>query len=208
MSDLGFHYWEKGTSDITLLLLHGTGGSEHDLIDLGRAVHPTANLLSPRGKVSENGMARYFRRLAEGVFDMEDLHRRTKELAHFVADAAVEYGFDPNNVVALGFSNGANIAASLLLSGYSVPAAAILLAPMVPFEPETPPNLNDRRVFVGAGQTDGMVPISSTERLAELLKSGGATVTIHWHPGGHRITRDEIEAASRWLKQTTIGPQA
>ena len=208
MSDLGFHYWEKGTSDITLLLLHGTGGSEHDLVDLGRAVHPTANLLSPRGKVTENGMARYFRRLAEGVFDMEDLHRRTKELAQFVADAGVEYGFDTDKVAALGFSNGANIAASLLLGGYAVPAAAILLAPMVPFEPETPPNLKDRQVFIGAGQADGMVPTPSTERLAELLKAGGAAVTTHWHPGGHRITRDEIEAARQWLKQSSIGAKA
>jgi predicted esterase len=201
MNDLGFHYWEKGTSARTLLLLHGTGGSEHDLVDLGRAVDPTANLLSPRGRVSENGMARYFRRLAEGVFDLEDLHRRTKELAGWVAAAAEVYGFDPAGVVALGFSNGANIAASLLVSGYSIPAGAILLAPMVPFEPETPPDLNGRPVFIGAGEADGMVPMAQTEKLAGLLKAGGASVTTHWHPGGHRITRDEVEAAHEWLTQ-------
>jgi phospholipase/carboxylesterase len=205
MSDLGFHYWERGTADVTLLLLHGTGGSEHDLVDLGRAVLPGANLLSPRGKVSENGMARYFRRLAEGVFDLEDLHRRTKELAQFVTDAAAEYGFDAGKVVALGFSNGANIAASLLLGGYDVPAAAVLLAPMVPFEPKTAPDLKGRAVFIGAGQADGMVPTPLTERLEELLKAGGASVTTHWHPGGHRITRDEVEAAAEWLQRQHIG---
>ena len=201
--DLGIHYWERGTSDVTLLLLHGTGGSEHDLVGLGRTVHATANLLSPRGRVNENGMSRYFRRLAEGVFDMKDLHFRTKELAGFVADAAKEYGFDADKVVALGFSNGANIAASLLVSGASVPAAAILFAPMVPFEPESPPELKGRSVFIGAGRADGMVPTSQTERLAVLLETGGAAVTTHWHPGGHRITRDEIEAATEWLKETS-----
>ncbi len=207
-SNLGFHYWEKGRSDITLLLLHGTGGSEHDLVDLGRAVHPTANLLSPRGRVSENGMARYFRRLAEGVFDMEDLHFRTKELAGWVAEAAAFYGFDATKVVALGFSNGANIAASLLVGGFAVPQAAILLAPMVPFEPETSPDLTGRSVFIGAGQADGMVPMSSTKRLAGLLTAGGAEVHTHWHPGGHRITRDEVEAAALWLQQTNLGAKA
>lgn len=202
---LGMHYWERGTSDVTLLLLHGTGGSERDLLDLGRAVHPTANLLSPRGRVSENGMARYFRRLAEGVFDLDDLRFRTRELAEFVTDAAAEYGFDAGKVVALGFSNGANIAASLLLSGYDTPSAALLLAPMVPFEPETPPDLNERAVFIGAGRTDGMVPTALTERLGELLTDAGAAVTTHWHPGGHRITRDEIDAAREWLARQRIG---
>jgi predicted esterase len=207
-TNLGIHYWEPGSSDLTLLLLHGTGGSEHDLVDLGRAVHPTANLLSPRGRVSENGMARYFRRLAEGVFDMEDLHRRTKELAEFVDEAAKTYGFDTNKVVALGFSNGANIAASLLLSGFAVPAAAVLLAPMVPFEPQTAPDLSGRPIFIGAGEADGMVPMAGTQKLVQLLTAGGAAVTTHWHPGGHRITRDEIEAARDWLSQTTIGAKA
>ena len=202
---LGTHYWEQGSSELTLLLLHGTGGTEHDLVDLGRAVHPTAHLLSPRGRVSENGMARYFRRLAEGVFDREDLHRRTKELAGFVEEAARAYGFNPARVVAMGFSNGANIAASLLLGGYAVPAAAILFAPMVPFEPEQPPDLKDRPVLIGAGLSDGLVPEALTRKLAELLTAGGAAVTTHWHPGGHRITRDEIEAARGWLQQQPIG---
>jgi len=197
------HHWEIGADPrgTTLLLLHGTGGTEHDLVDLGRTLFSGANLLSPRGQVNENGMARYFRRLAEGVFDLEDLHARTAGLAKFVTEASEAYGFDPTKVVAVGFSNGANIAASLLLSGTNTLAGAVLLHPMVPFEPETLPVLKGVPVFVGAGRTDPMVPIPLTERLVELLTAGGATVETHWQPGGHRLTREEVEAATVWIQK-------
>jgi len=201
--DLGFtHRWEAASSPgPTLLLLHGTGGTERDLIDLGRSVLPAANLLSPRGQVDENGMARFFRRLAEGVFDLEDLRDRTQGLARFVRESATVYEFDPRKVIALGFSNGANIAASLLLAGTGVLAGAVLLHPMVPFEPESHPDLTSVPIFVGAGRADPLVPVAQTDRLIELLTAGGATVEAHWQPGGHRLTRDEIEAATEWLQQ-------
>lgn len=205
MSNLTFvHRWEPAPSEgghqpPTLLLLHGTGGSEHDLIDLGRSLLPAAHLLSPRGKISENGMARFFRRLAEGVFDLDDLRRQTADLAAFVLEASTVYGFAPGRVVAVGYSNGANIAASLLLSGYPNLAGAVLLHPMVPFEPETAPRLAGIPVLVTAGKQDPMVPERLTHRLTELLTAGGATVETHWESGGHNLTRTELETARSWV---------
>ena len=183
----------------TLLLLHGTGGDEDDLIPLGRAVLPGAGMLSPRGKVLERGAPRFFRRLAEGVFDLEDLARRTEELGDFVQAATATYGLEPDGIVAVGFSNGANIAASLLLRRPGLMRAAVLLSPMVPFEPATLPNLADTSVFIGAGRSDPIVPAAQAERLAALLRNAGADVTLHWEPGGHALTEHEVEAAQRWL---------
>jgi len=159
-----------------------------------------AALLSPRGKVLENGMPRFFRRLAMGVFDQEDLVNRTHELAEFVTAAASEFGFDPGRVFAVGFSNGANIAASLLLLHPGLLAGAVLLRAMAPFEPEMSPDLSGTPVYLAAGRSDQMVPPENTERLAELLKAAGAEVTLDWQPGGHGIGRTEIEAARSWLK--------
>jgi predicted esterase len=203
-NELSFvHRYEAGTipGGATLLLLHGTGGSEDDLIDLGRSLLPRAALLSPRGQVEENGMARFFRRLAEGVFDLPDLHRRTADLAAFVEEAAVLYGFDPGKVVAVGYSNGANIAASLLLSRPGILAGAVLLHPMVPFEPETPVKLSGLPVFIAAGRADPLVSPALTERLVELLTTGGAAVETRWQDGGHRISPAEIEAAQAWIRK-------
>src|SRR5216110_3498545 len=148
------HEFVHGNSNGTLLLLHGTGGNERDLIPLGRELDPNAALLSPRGKVLENGMPRFFRRLAEGVFDVEDLKHRTNELADFVAAAAEHYGFAADKVVAVGYSNGANIAASLLLLRPEVLSAAVLFRAMVPLVPDTPPNLSAVRVWIGGGTDD------------------------------------------------------
>ncbi|HEX6630875.1 MAG TPA: VOC family protein [Gemmatimonadaceae bacterium] len=192
----------------TLLLLHGTGGDEDDLIPLGRALLPGAAILSPRGKVMEGAAARFFRRLAEGVLDQEDLARRTGELATFIEAAAVTYGLDRDGIVAVGFSNGANIAASLLLRRPGLLRGAVLLSPMVPFEPETPAGLAGTHVFIGAGRTDRMVPPEQSERLAGLLGDAGAEVTLHWEPGGHGITEREVLAARRWLEQFLVARQA
>jgi phospholipase/carboxylesterase len=144
----------SGQEGATLLLLHGTGGNENDLLPLGRELLPGANLLSPRGKVLEHGMPRFFRRLAEGVFDEEDLKFRTEELAGFVKEASGRYDFDPDKLFAVGFSNGANIAASLLLMRPNLLRGAVLLRPMVPFEPEALPDLSGVRIFVAAGEMD------------------------------------------------------
>lgn len=183
----------------TLLLLHGTGGDENDLLPLGRMLAPDANLLSPRGKVSENGMPRFFRRLSEGVFDIPDLIARTHELADFIQAATVAYGLDAARITAVGFSNGANIAAALLLLRPGVLKAAVLLHAMVPLVPETMPDLAGTRVFLGAGRQDPIAPPAETERLAALLRRAGAAVTIHWQPGGHSLTREEALAAAAWL---------
>ncbi len=181
----------------TLLLLHGTGGDETDLLPLGMLLAPNANLLSPRGKVLENGMPRFFRRLSEGVLDVPDLIVQTQALAEFVRAAASKYGFDPARVTAAGFSNGANIAGGLLLLHPGVLKASILLHPMVPLVPETLPYLAETPVFIGAGRQDPVVAVAETERLAALLRSAGAEVTVSWQPGGHALTREE--AAANWL---------
>jgi predicted esterase len=185
----------------TLLLLHGTGGDEEDLLPLGRALLPGAGMLSPRGNVLERGAPRFFRRLAEGVFDQEDLARRTSELARFVSAAAKVYDLTPDGIVAVGFSNGANIAASLLLRAPGVLRGAVLLSPMLPFEPETLLDLHGTAVFIGAGRADPIAPPDQAERLADVLRRAGADVTLHWTPGGHGITKEEVDAARQWIGQ-------
>jgi phospholipase/carboxylesterase len=202
MTEAGFvHRFDpaKEPGAPTLLLLHGTGGDENDLLPLGRMLDERAALLSPRGKVLENGMPRFFRRLSMGVFDEEDLVNRTHELASFVEEAASEYGLDPKRLFAVGFSNGANIAASLLLLHPGLLAGAVLLRAMTPFELETLPDLSGTPVYLAAGRSDQMIPPESTERLAELLREAGAKVTLDWQPGGHGIGRAEVEAARDWL---------
>jgi len=186
---------------MTLLLLHGTGGDEQDLIPLGEALMPGAALLSPRGRVLENGMPRFFRRLAEGVFDLEDLKRRTDELARFIADASRAYGLEQDEIIAVGYSNGANIAASLLLTHPRLLSGAVLFRPMVPFVPRTAPNLTDVPVLLAAGRSDEIVPPEQTEALATILEGAGARVSIEWHDGGHELGQDDLKAAKEWLEQ-------
>jgi len=191
-------------SSTTLLLLHGTGGDEEDLIPLGRALVPGAGLLSPRGNVLERGAPRFFHRLAEGVFDQEDLARRTEELAQFIEAAARTYELDRTGIVAVGFSNGANIAASLLLRRPGLLRGAVLLSPMIPFEPDTVPDLTGTSVFIGAGRADSIAPPAQAEHLAEMLRRAGAAVMIHWEPGGHSLSDGEVEAARQWLWQSLV----
>src|SRR5262249_49553016 len=162
-------------------------GDENDLLPLGQALLPGAALLSPRGKVLERGAPRFFRRLAEGVFDVEDLTRRTAELAQFVDAAADAYGFDRSRVIAVGVSDGAS---SPLVLHRGTLAGAALFSPMVPLEPAALPDLTGRPVFVGAGRHDPIVPPAETERLAALLRRAGADVTLHWSNAGHTITRE------------------
>ena len=187
----------------TLLLLHGTGGDENTLIPLGRALAPGANILSLRGKVLENGMPRFFRRFAEGVLDVEDLKARTHELAQFVESVSVRRGFDLEKTFAVGFSNGANIAAGLLLLHPGFVKGAMLLRPMVPFEPDPLPDLRGTAVWVGAGRGDPLVPPESTERLVEILRASGAEVTLDWRMGGHNLVSGEVEAIAAWLSKVS-----
>jgi predicted esterase len=195
------HEFVPGHSDRTLLLLHGTGGSERDLIPLGQNLDSNASLLSPRGKVLENGMPRFFRRLAEGVFDLEDLRKRTHELADFVVSATERYQIDARKLVAVGYSNGANIAASVLLLRPEVLPAAILFRAMVPLIPETLPDLSSARVWIGAGSFDPIVAEAETKKLAELLRRAGADVAIRFFQSGHELTRADVDLAQEWLSK-------
>lgn len=183
----------------TLLLLHGTGGNEDSLLQLGRALAPGAALLSPRGQVLEQGMPRFFRRFAEGVFDVVDLKARTHDLADFIRAAAREYRLDPAGITAVGFSNGANIAASLLLLHPGLVRSAILFRVMLPFEPENIPALASTRVRLGAGRHDPIIAPENVSRLAQLLEQAGASVSLDWREAGHQLAPGEIEAAATWL---------
>jgi phospholipase/carboxylesterase len=193
------HEFVPGDSKRTLLLLHGTGGNERDLIPLGRELDPNASLLSPRGKILENGMPRFFRRLAEGVFDLEDLKTRTKELADFVTAAVRHYKLAADHVVGVGYSNGANIAASMLLLRPEIMRATILFRAMVPLVPDKMPDLSSVRIWIGAGDQDPIIAVSETKRLAELLRRAGADVTIRFAEAAHGLTHDDVEAAHHWL---------
>jgi predicted esterase len=195
------HEFVPGNSTRTLLLLHGTGGNERDLLALGRELDSNASLLSPRGRILENGNPRFFRRLAEGVFDLEDLKRRTNELADFVAAAVHHYNLDRAQIVGVGYSNGANIAASMLLLRPEISRAAILFRAMVPLVPDKLPELSSARVWIGAGDQDSIVPPSEVQRLVELLRQAHAEVTIRFIHAGHGLTNGDVEAAGQWLKE-------
>jgi predicted esterase len=201
MTDLGFihRFVPGGTANSpVLLLLHGTGGDENDLIPLGRELLPGAALLSLRGKVLENGMPRFFRRLAEGVFDLQDLEKRTEELGRFIEGARREYALKENKLVAVGYSNGANIAASLILREPQHLSGAVLFRAMVPFTPESIPDLRGMPIFLGAGKGDPIVPAANSRRLASIFEAGGAEVSFHWHTGGHELGQDDLDAARVW----------
>jgi phospholipase/carboxylesterase len=181
-----------------LLLLHGTGGNEEDLLPLADRLLPGAALLSPRGQVLERGMPRFFRRIAEGVFDLDDLRRRTDELAEFVAAARTEYDL-ASPPVAVGFSNGANIAASLLLLRPGTLGGALLLRPMVPLVPDPLPALAGVPVQINAGLADPIVPPEQSEALAELLGRAGAEVSLDWLKVGHTLSSADLEIGARFL---------
>ncbi len=193
------HQFVPGPSARTLLLLHGTGGNEHDLLPLGRELDPAAALLSPRGAVSENGRPRFFRRLAEGVFDEADLVQRARDLAGFIAWAAPHYGFAPEKLIAVGYSNGANIASALLLlHPGAIPGAALLRA-MVPLVPPDLPDLKSAPVLIVNGEHDPIVPLENAQRLAALLERAGAEVTLDFENAGHQLTGATLGRVREWL---------
>lgn len=187
-------------SSLTLLLLHGTGGTEHDLIPLGNELTPDASILSVRGKVLENGMPRFFRRLEEGVFDLEDLKMRTDELADFILKSSSIYDFDLKRLVAVGYSNGANIGASLLLRRPEVLAGAILFRAMVPFIPDVLPDLSKKFIILLEGMRDPIVSRQEAESLLKIFNKAHSNVTIKWQGSGHNLTQDDIESAKKWLE--------
>ncbi len=184
----------------TLLLLHGTGGNEDDLIPLGREMGRNFSLLSPRGRILEGNMPRFFRRLAEGVFDLDDLKFRTSELADFVRAASKEYDLDPREVVALGYSNGANIAASIPLLRPDVLLGAVLFRAMLPLVPHKLPDLSNKHVFLSAGKYDQIVSSQQVRELEQLLRKSGADVSLNWAQSDHFLTQDEVNKAKQFLE--------
>lgn len=195
------HIYLKGNNDYTLLLLHGTGGDENDLLEIGKIIDSDANILSVRGNVLENNMPRFFRRLKEGVFDLEDLERRTYELNDFINQASSKYGFDRSKVVAVGYSNGANIAGSMLFHLENSLHSAILLRPMVPRRDITLPSLKGTKVFIAAGEFDSICPKEESTDLANLLKAYEAEVRLELINSSHRLTYNELEIARDWYNQ-------
>jgi len=203
MKNLSYHHHYQPGMDPSappLLLLHGTGGDEHDLVPLAQQLSPGSAILSPRGDVSEHGARRFFARLAEGVFDPAEITRRTHALADFIAAASKRHGLDPTRLTAVGFSNGANIAATLLLLRPESLAAAVLLRPMVVLEPPKLPDLRDKRVLISSGSVDPIVPAGHPVQLAELFRAAGAEVTLRTHPASHGLVPGDIAAAGDFLR--------
>lgn len=194
------HVFETGTTPWTLLLLHGTGGDERDLLPLGRQLLPGAALLSPRGQVSEGGMPRFFARLAVGRLDIPDLLARTDDLAAFVRGAADRYTLDATRIVAVGLSNGANIAISLLFRHPGLLRGTVLWRPMLPYEPQVPAALDGTDVQIAAGEGDPFSSPEQNRRLAEILTAAGATVATNTEPAaGHSLTQADLLRARQWL---------
>ena len=205
--DLGFiHKWvpaESGSSDpVTLLLLHGTGGDENALLPVGNELWPGAALLGLRGNVLENGMRSPFRRFSE--VGVEDIRSRTEELAQFIDAASKTYDFSRRRLIVVGYSNGANLAASLILLHPHYLAGAVLFRVMVPLVPDLIRDFSHLSVFIGAARLDPLIPSGQAEELAALFKSGGADVTISWHQGGRELGEDDIQAAKHWLSRESI----
>ncbi len=193
------HIFKPGSKDKpVLLLLHGTGGTEQDLIPLANMIDPEAPVLSVRGNINENGMPRFFKRLREGVFDEEDLKFRTEELNEFLDDAAQEYDFNRSDLVAIGYSNGANIAGSLLFHYQDVFQGALLFHPMVPLRGLTLPDMGNTPVFIGAGENDPICSPEETKELKELLEGANSDVTLFWENKGHQLTENEVREATAW----------
>ena len=202
-TDLGFIHRhvpaaDPATAD-TLVVLHGTGGDENDLISIGQAIAPGAAILSPRGNVLENGAPRFFKRMAEGVFDPKEVRSRADELARFIRGAVVTYRLDPARVYALGYSNGANIASTVMLTEPGVLRGSILLRPMVVYEPTEQKDLSGAAVFISAGRMDPIVPTTSVERLVSLFEAAHAEVTLKWQLAGHSLVPSEVREAADWL---------
>jgi phospholipase/carboxylesterase len=180
-----------------LLLFHGTGGDEHQFVGLGQELVPGAAIVAPRGDVSEFGAARFFRRTGEGVYDMDDLAVRTQKMAGFIRahrDAA-----KPSATFGLGYSNGANILASVLFADPALFDAVVLMHPLIPFEPDIKGDLRGKRILITAGRRDPICPPDLTLRLEAGLRAAGADVTGAWHEGGHEVRPSEIETARQFL---------
>jgi len=203
------HKFIKGTnpSRPTLLLLHGTGGDENDLLPVGKMIDQEANMLAVRGEVIENGMPRFFKRLAPGVFDEQDLMYRTSQLNDFVDQASKTYDFDRGDVIAIGYSNGANIAANMLMQiPYSL-GGAILMHPMLPRKDGEIPSLKNVPILITAGNNDPIVPLASTQALKKVLDDHEGNVSLSWFKFGHKLSSEEMQFVIKWYQMTLIQRQ-
>lgn len=200
--DTFVHIYQEAKSEVkpVFLLLHGTGGDEKDLISLAQMIDSEAGILSVRGNINENGMNRFFERKAMGVFDEESLKEETKKLDAFLTAAAEEYGFTRANLIALGYSNGANIAGSLIFHYQDALEAGMLLHPMVPLRGIDLPDLSGKKFFIGAGKNDPICPPEETEELESLLAEAGAEVKVYWGHAGHSLTQEELAYAKSWYE--------
>lgn len=203
MSDFVYRFI-PGKSERTLLLLHGTGGNEADLLPLGFAIDPEASLLSPRGKVLENGAPRFFRRLAEGVFDEEDVVARANELAEFVWLAAKKHNFDTKTLTVIGYSNGANIASAMILLGVLTAHGAILYRPMVPLSHPPQHPLGNLEVFISGGRFDPIATLDQVDALGSLFRERGAKLELRIQESGHELTDRDVETARDWLAPSAV----
>jgi phospholipase/carboxylesterase len=202
MTRESYIYRERQGSDTTaplLLLFHGTGGDEDQFFELGGELLPGARLVAPRGDVSEHGALRYFRRTGEGRYDMADLAVRTEKMAGFIKTHIEEKR--PAGVFGLGYSNGANILASVLFKAPELFDGAVLLHPLIPFTPPPSPGLAGRRILITAGRQDPIAPADATEALAGYLTAQGAEVEQLWHGGGHALASKELDAAAAFLER-------
>lgn len=198
------HIFKKGTNDKTFVLLHGTGGNEEDLLDIATYLDPDANVLSLRGDVNENGLNRFFKRIKEGVFDLEDLVYRTHKFYKVLDDLSKEYGFNRHQITAVGYSNGANLIASLLMHYKHAVKEAVLMHPMVPIRELNIPGMPDTSIMITAGTNDPIIPKKESEELYDLLLQAQADITIEWYPYGHRISQDELKDIKNWLSKKEI----
>lgn len=199
MNETHQHIFIEGTNkENVLILLHGTGGNEHDLINVGKHIDPTASLLGVRGNVLEGGMPRYFRRLAEGVFDEKDLFYRAEELHTFLKKALSHYAPNTDHVTVIGYSNGANIAATLLMKYEKIVDRAILFHAMVPYRNNTVKEIQNTHIFIGAGTNDPIIPQKETQELIDVLRVQGAKVQEKWYNNGHQLTMKVIQDARDW----------
>lgn len=192
------HIYKKGKNDNTLLLLHGTGGSEEDLLPIAKFIDNEANLLSVRGNVLEGHMYRFFKRIRPGIFDIEDLERRTIELHEFINEASIRYGFDRNKVIALGYSNGANIAANLLFSIANTFKGAILLRPTIPQNDKKIVDLKDVYIYISSGEYDSLCTKEDVVLLESLFNENNANVTLKWVNANHSLTYEEFNDIRNW----------
>jgi predicted esterase len=200
--DLGFTHRFIPAEDPaaeTIIVLHGTGGDENSLVGIAQAIAPGAAIISPRGNVLEHGAPRFFKRLGEGVFDPKEVRARAEELARFIRAAIINYNLDPGRVFALGYSNGANVASTVMLVEPDILLGAILLRPMVVYEPPSIPDLSGKSVLISAGRMDPIVPAESVERLRDIFLSAHATVTLNWQLVGHNLVPGEMREAADWL---------